>query len=80
MRVRYTGSAPVCFQVPGMGLVEPGAVFEVLDGRAAGFLRRPDIEQVPESPLVKRKVKAAAAAAAVVVADNASAFESAPGA
>ena len=45
MRLRYVGAQATTFI--GVGEVEPGALFDVPDDQAQGFLRRPDVVEGP---------------------------------
>lgn len=54
-RLRYTGEVATSFRDHGIGLVEPGGVFEVPAQDAERFTRRSDIEEAPASGAGKRR-------------------------
>lgn len=49
-RLKYTGSHAQVFQTGNVGLLEPGAEFDVPDELLRRFMRRPDIEHAVECP------------------------------
>lgn len=49
-RLKYTGSHAQVFQTGNVGLLEPGAEFDVPDEMLRRFMRRPDIGHAGECP------------------------------